>query len=234
MPLWILRHGRSLANEAEIVVSTLANGVLPRYTLAPAGVEQAAAAGRALAAQLPATGMTPADVRFVASPFSRTLATARTAAAQLGLGDDVVQPEEALRERFFGSPAELGPHRCGRNLWLCETSWALTRVHLPRSAYEGVWAADTLDAHSHPGGDGESVHEVADRLRAALLRHVGGLTASHAERAALVLVAHGDTLQILQAVLANAADDADGAAAEERLRTHRRYGMATGELRRIW
>jgi broad specificity phosphatase PhoE len=116
--LWVLRHGRSLANEAGVVVSRLENGVLDKYALAPEGVLQAAAAGQALAAALHEAGLTAADVRLVASPFSRTLQTARAVATQLGLPESAVEAEDALRERFFGTPAELGDHRrgtaCGR------------------------------------------------------------------------------------------------------------------------
>lgn len=45
----------------------------------------------------------------------------------------------------------------------------------------------------------------------------------------LLLVAHGDTLQILQALLANGAEGAD----DESLAKHRRFAMTTGELRLV-
>jgi broad specificity phosphatase PhoE len=41
----VLRHGRSLPNEAGIIVSSLDNGVKPEHGLAEAGKQQAAAAG---------------------------------------------------------------------------------------------------------------------------------------------------------------------------------------------
>lgn len=43
--VWILRHGRSKANEAQLIVSSLDNGVKPEFSLAEAGKEQALAAG---------------------------------------------------------------------------------------------------------------------------------------------------------------------------------------------
>jgi broad specificity phosphatase PhoE len=111
--LFVLRHCRSLANEASIIVSRLDNGLLPQYALAPAGVEQAAAAGTALLAWLTANGVAPTDVCVLASPFSRTVQTAHTAVAQLGLdAARVVRTDEALRERFFGDALELRDHRC--------------------------------------------------------------------------------------------------------------------------
>ena len=113
--LFVLRHGRSLANEAGIIVARLDNGLLPKYALAPEGVEQAAQAGAALLSWLLANGVAPADVRVVASPFSRTVQTASTAVAQLGLdAASAVRTDEALRERFFGDDLELRDHRCGR------------------------------------------------------------------------------------------------------------------------
>ncbi len=110
-PLFVLRHGRSLANEAGIVISSLANGVLPEYALAPEGVLQAAAAGQQLRAWLAAQGLPAAAVRICASPFSRTLQTARTIAAELGLPEEAVAVEPDLRERFFGDALECAPHR---------------------------------------------------------------------------------------------------------------------------
>ena len=109
--VFVLRHGWSLANEAGIVVSSLANGVLPAYRLAPEGVRQAAAAGQQLLALLALEALPASAVQVVASPFSRTIDTAETAAAQLGLPAGAVRQDAALRERFFGDAHELQPHR---------------------------------------------------------------------------------------------------------------------------
>lgn len=43
---WALRHGLSLANEAGLIVSLPANGLLPQFGLSPTGIEQARRAGR--------------------------------------------------------------------------------------------------------------------------------------------------------------------------------------------
>jgi broad specificity phosphatase PhoE len=102
----------------------------------------------------------------------------------------------------------------------------------PRSAYEGVWAADAADPTSQPGGDGESVVQVAARLRGCLTRLAGGAAQPllRTQTGALVLVAHGDTLQILQALLEQ---EAHALGETGLLATHRRFSMATGELRRV-
>ena len=75
---------------------------------------------------------------------------------------------------------------------------------------------------SVPGGNGESVHAVALRL-SALLRRLAAEQPRDTPRV-LLLVAHGDTLQILQALCK----------APGELATHRRFfSMETGELRRV-
>jgi len=46
--LYVLRHGRSLANERGVICARIENGVKPEFSLAPLGREQAAMAGRQL------------------------------------------------------------------------------------------------------------------------------------------------------------------------------------------
>jgi broad specificity phosphatase PhoE len=229
--LFVLRHGRSLANEASLIVSSVENGVLPQYALAPTGKEQAAAAGRLLAATLlgddadadATTAPEPTEivVHFYASPFSRTVETAaiaaeafekeiRTtttaAAARIRLAG-LPQIEPALRERFFGAALELQNHE----------------------GYSPAWASDAQDPTSRPPGkgDGESVADVAARS-AELLRRLAEeerdaeTTATAATRQVIVLVSHGDTLSILQ----TAATGGD-------LREHRKFGLGTAELKRV-
>ncbi|GBF93029.1 hypothetical protein Rsub_05640 [Raphidocelis subcapitata] len=171
---WVLRHGRSKANEAAIIVSSLENGVRREYALAEAGRQQAADAGRAFAAELRAAGFSPGDVVIYASPFSRTLETAQIAAAAAGVGAGQLQVAPELRERFFGAALELTSH----------------------DNYCPAWDADARDHGARPGGDGESVRDVVGRV-AALLEE---LERRHSGRAVL-LVSHGDTLSITQAAV---------------------------------
>jgi len=42
---FLVRHGKSLANEADVIVSHIENGVDPKWGLSPKGIEQAKAAG---------------------------------------------------------------------------------------------------------------------------------------------------------------------------------------------
>jgi len=175
---WMLRHGTSLANEAGVIVSSMANGVLPAYGLAPLGREQAAAAGGELRRQLAALGASPASLLVLASPFSRTQQTAALAlaAACAGGGDDGALPpvlsDERLRERSFGADLELQSH----------------------DLYAQVWARDAEDPTCAPPGGGESVADVAARARALLSE----CEAAHSYLDVL-LVGHGDLLSILAA-----------------------------------
>ncbi|KAK9834143.1 hypothetical protein WJX81_002405 [Elliptochloris bilobata] len=187
---WLLRHGLSLANEAGLIVSSLENGMLPQHGLAVAGLQQATEAGQRLRQEVgPAAA---AHVLVYASPFSRTLQTARAAAAELG--GVAVTAEAALRERHFGA-YELQSH----------------------DNYHKLWAADVLDPGARPPGGGESVEDVAARVRGLFQR----LEATH-RGATLLLVAHGDLLSILWAVAVGAP-----------LRGHRRHAFGPGELREL-
>ncbi|CAI7771926.1 unnamed protein product [Closterium sp. NIES-54] len=81
----LLRHGRSLANERGLIVSSLVNGVAADYGLAAEGRQQAQRAGRQLKELLEQRGVAGRDVVVFASPFSRTQQTAALAAAELGI-----------------------------------------------------------------------------------------------------------------------------------------------------
>ncbi len=75
-----------------------------------------------------------------------------------------------------------------------------------------------------PGGNGESAQDVAERLGALLHCALAD------QPRVLLLVAHGDTLQILQALLAQREAGADEAR-DAVLANHRRFALQTGELR---
>ena len=71
--------------------------------------------------------------------------------------------------------------------------------------------------------------DVAARLEALLQRVVA---AEHPR--VLLVVAHGDTLQILQALLAQGEADANaGSRGDAVLASHRKFAMNTGELRLV-
>ncbi|CAI5467887.1 unnamed protein product [Closterium sp. Yama58-4] len=121
-------------------------------------------------------GVAGRDVVVMASPFTRTQQTAALAAAELGINVQGTrfQTAEELRERYFGRHLELNSH----------------------DLYPAVWVDDRKDASSRPGGDGESVVAVAQRT-AHLIRHIEEAL----DGKLVVLVSHGDTLQIINSLL---------------------------------
>lgn len=106
----------------------------------------------------------------VTSDFARARQTAEEFAA--GLGADAPRVDERLRERGFGA------HEEG-----------------PATAYDAVWAQDR--ARTAPADGVEPVGTVAARVREALLAADGLVRTTGAD---VVLVAHGDVLQIALAL----------------------------------
>ncbi|KAJ7237231.1 hypothetical protein O6H91_Y445800 [Diphasiastrum complanatum] len=174
---WVLRHGRSIPNERGLIVSHLSNGVLPEYGLAPEGILQAQAAGELFFKELENLGMQ--RVCIFTSPFSRTRETAEAVAGVLKslLGEQCmnlqIQVMDELRERYFGPPLELQSHE-----------------HYPE-----IWDIDAHNPMVAPDG-GESAADVAERLTSVLPRIENDL-----KGCAVLIVSHGDTLQILQTIV---------------------------------
>ncbi|GLC37150.1 hypothetical protein PLESTM_000548100 [Pleodorina starrii] len=152
---WLLRHGRSLANEVETIVSKPENGVEERWTLAPAGEDQARAAGHKFGEVLQAVERAGRLVCVLTSPFSRTRRTAALAVEAAGLQPDTcpLQVAPELRERFFGDDLEMQPYS---------------------AAYGKVWERDAESTASVPGGNGESVDDVSTRVRQLFQVRWGG------------------------------------------------------------
>ncbi|XP_078174064.1 phosphoglycerate mutase family protein isoform X3 [Carex rostrata] len=108
---------------------------------------------------------------------------------------------------------------------------------LSHDKYAEVWALDEKNPFMPPEG-GESVADVASRLRAALLA-----TETAFQGCAVLIVSHGDTLQILQTLLQNlkenpsSNDDIEqrikGLIVNTVLSQHRKFALLTGELRQI-
>jgi probable phosphoglycerate mutase len=116
-----------------------------------------------------------ADTIIISSDFRRALETAALARAML----DCLSPletDERLRERNFGD-FELGPD----------------------SAYDGVWQQDELD----PTGAYRAVESV-NHVMARVTSLIVDCEQRYAQRS-LLLVSHGDALQILQTAFARRA-----------------------------
>lgn len=110
------------------------------------------------------------DTIVVSSDFARALQTAQEFAA--GIGAAAPRVDERLRERSFGSHDEG-----------------------PASAYDAIWQVDR-ERGTHEDGV-EQVADVVTRV-GAVLREADGWAAE--AQAPVVLVAHGDVLQIALAV----------------------------------
>jgi probable phosphoglycerate mutase len=114
----------------------------------------------------------PAGTVICSSDFSRARQTAEIVRARLGAGEVIVT--EALRERCFGD---------------LEGS--------PVASYARVWGADAAGADETGAGHADGVEPAA-----AVLDRVTALVADIERRYSgrdILLVSHGDTLQILQA-----------------------------------
>lgn len=161
---FIMRHGRSLANEQGIIVSHPDHGCRG-FGLAEAGREQ-------VRLSLRARNDLGADTLIVSSDFCRASESAEIAASMLGSGP-APRLEPRLRERDFGE-YELGPD----------------------DAYANVWREDERDADSRLRGV-ESVNQVMARVT-QVVRDL-----EHSFRdLTILLVSHGDALQILQTAFA--------------------------------
>jgi broad specificity phosphatase PhoE len=162
-------------------------GCNPKWGLSDLGRQQADAAGESLVESLDGTFD---SLRFLVytSPFSRTVETALQAGRHLEVGfkDSRWATAPELAERYFGEYD------------LKSTSY-----------YNDVWVNDEKDTAIKPPGDGESVNDVVERLKAficSIEEHKSGFT--------ILLVSHGDALSILAAVLLGTD-----------LRKHREHGL---------
>ena len=167
-----MRHGQSKANVAGIIVSGIETDRRGDWGLSDRGREQVSAAAQAC-------GL-PVDTVICSSDFSRARQTAEIVRARLGAPPVVVAA--ALRERAFG---DLEGTATGN----------YARVWAADEAGTGDTAADGGDADGgNPGTGIEPAAAVLDRTTAL----VADLERRYAGRD-ILLVSHGDTLQILQA-----------------------------------
>lgn len=130
---FILRHGHSLANEQDMIVSAPANGT-DAYGLSPTGTREVETAIKnAMENRL----FGPNPITIYSSPFLRAVNTARITALHLDVQTIVF--DSRLRERFFGD------------------------FELKKSDnYQTVWDDDSVDPH-HQRWNVESTAQVLSR-----------------------------------------------------------------------
>jgi probable phosphoglycerate mutase len=166
----VMRHGQSKANVRGIIVSSIDRDREDDFGLSEPGRDQVLATARGC-------GL-PASTVICSSDFARARETAEIVRACLGAPGVVLAP--ALRERYFGDFDGC-----------------------PAACYARVWAADEAGAGRPDAGDPATGHPAAGvEPAAAVLERAAALVAdlerSHRDRD-ILLVSHGDTLQILQA-----------------------------------
>mmetsp|Transcript_11835 Transcript_11835/g.29896 ORF Transcript_11835/g.29896 Transcript_11835/m.29896 type:complete len:219 (+) Transcript_11835:125-781(+) len=172
--IFCVRHGQSFANVNEVIVSHENEGPKSEYGLTSVGRDQAMKAGEALVSFQP---IHKGGIIILASPFSRALQTAE--AVYSYMLSECLSPqfhvEPLLRERWFGE---------------------FDATH--NSNYKTVWLADAAEGSHHRMYGVESIRDVVVRVLDVIDLHGRNVKGS----ASLVLVSHGDTLQIIQAALA--------------------------------
>jgi len=124
---------------------------------------------RASAREAKAHGLLDEDTIIYSSPFSRCRKTAEIAREVLGVPDGIVF-DDRLRERWFGNWEGTG-----------------------NANYKKVWDSDARDANHH-NDNAESTAEVTARVSDL----IHDLEETYSGRK-ILLVSHGDALQILQA-----------------------------------
>lgn len=156
---WLLRHGRSAANERDLIVAHLANGELPQWGLTEEGRSQAAAAGEQLRALLAAAQGSPAStnggsdgginsgsgnsnggtasqgaVHFLASPFTRALETAQGAMKALGTGHGNLEVQVSWLAGWTGGGDGDADGGCSGDSWAAQPATNLAPGHFPSPA----------------------------------------------------------------------------------------------------
>ena len=169
-----LRHGQSLANVAGIILSDPARACA-EYGLSDAGKEQAERAADDVRRAFQSKDY--GGLVILASDLLRAKETATIVCdknSDLPVLQDQVILETRLRERWFGE-------------WDGSSD----------SNYNKVWQEDAVDA-SHTIKGVEAVYDVMARTTRCILEWDERLSSSYEKRCMVVLVAHGDVLQILQ------------------------------------
>lgn len=171
---YALRHGQSKANVAGIIMSDPSIACTD-YGLSNIGKEQASVAAHD-ARQVFESG----DYESLVILSSDLLRAFETATQVLNKNRDLpihqedVIVETRIRERWFGE-------------WDGKSD----------ENYSRVWQEDFIDA-SHTNKGVESVYQVMERTTRCVLEWDSALFAKYSKSSMVILVAHGDVLQILQ------------------------------------
>lgn len=164
---FILRHGESEANVAQLITSDPAQCVT-HFGLTRHGKEKVAAAVR----NAQQKSWLNAETIIYSSDFRRAIETAQIAGEILGAGK--IHLSIALRERFFGGYD-------GQKV----------------KEYLEIWPTHQRDTRAQQIHGVENSEEIAERL----IKLIEKLETQY-QNECLLLVSHGDPLQVLQATFA--------------------------------
>ncbi|NLF04469.1 MAG: 2,3-bisphosphoglycerate-dependent phosphoglycerate mutase [Actinomycetales bacterium] len=190
--LILLRHGESVFNAASIFTGLLDVDVSER------GREQARAAGRLIAA----SGLTPETIWT--SPMRRAAVTTDLVCAELGIDPASARSTWRLAERDYGSLTGV-PKSEARERYGAEGYITVRRTldGSPGPATPEQAAAWSVRPYAQPGsglpepGAGEALRDVIERVTPVWDQLRGAL----AGRARVLVVAHGNSLRALCAVV---------------------------------
>ena len=209
---YLLRHGQSTANVAEIISSDrLALAYTEKHGLTELGNQQATASAQQLLQLIQQQQQLEKEPRnhhkliFVSSPFARARQTALACLhgcrQTLQLQDHPKNDDDD--DRMRPPPLEIVPSIRMENLLVERYFGIYDNDSL--DTYGNVWPLDQ-DNVTQTSGEVESVAAVATRIQAVVLpyllhdddENIAATTTTH-----VVLVSHGDVLQIAQLYAAN-------------------------------
>ncbi|KAG0039498.1 hypothetical protein BGZ82_008009 [Podila clonocystis] len=196
MKFILFRHGHSLANQESRIVSSLEHGTKTTggplgtgFGLSDKGKQEVCMSAASLADHInsySASTKKQTQIRILTSPFKRTLETAHlihdTLQTRVGM-EKISLPEQELdlRERFFGEFEMQTPSD---------------------DLYTAVWQQDAVDPFHDKFGV-ESVAMVTQRTTRVIRNEEqkDEVAKEDMEETFVILVSHGDALQILQTAM---------------------------------
>jgi broad specificity phosphatase PhoE len=186
----VMRHGQSKANEAGVIVSRIENDRSGDWGLSELGLRQALAAAEG-------SGL-PADTVIWSSDFSRARQTAEVVRAHLGAPEVILT--DALRERCFGELEGSAVANYAR-VWTADKA-AADKAAADKAAAGATAIDKAATGKAATGGTGANGAVSGIEPAAVVLDRASALIADLERRYSgrgILLVSHGDTLQILQA-----------------------------------
>jgi len=194
---WGLRHGESIPNTKKLIVSDISEGALEQNGLSPLGISQANSLDLIpLLDELSNSNDNNSNnnknkICIFTSDFSRAIQTAEIIQKRLQSEEEIdieFHTSPALRERFFGDFE-------GKSNYYYETVWENDKT---QAANFDVKTGEFCQPNCQNFRGTEGVENVYKRV-VDLIRSIEKIQ----EKMYVILVSHGDALQILQCYFHN-------------------------------